>query len=324
MRGGSTQYYQSKEWRKVTWYGTKEYAKRLVGFKPLNLLLVSVLRRVLSPHRLVRFPVNVKEVECCVEGSKFALLEPMKCNVAREFFWGRGQLISASDQMAIKLIHHLAREADVFVDIGANTGLFSLVAAAANSDLQVHAFEIVPEVFVALFRNICRNNVADRCECHFCGIGKDGTSATMPLALEGSALPSTFSSRKLFESSESGVRVRFRSLDSLSCVIGDRRVLIKIDVEATEDDIFAQGDAFVQAHSPDILCEILPRAPTVGVVQPFLERHGYRTLRVEDGNLVAVPRLEPHADYWDWLFTKRTNERLFGLDVIECSGHVRP
>src|ERR1019366_8560244 len=57
----------------------------------------------------------------------------------------------------------LVRQVGHFVDIGANTGHFTLVACAANSRLKAYAFEPVPHIFERLKRNVELNSWANRC-----------------------------------------------------------------------------------------------------------------------------------------------------------------
>lgn len=52
--------------------------------------------------------------------------------------------------------------AHVFVDVGANQGLFTLIAAARNPDLRVYAFEPNPNVNALLRDNIAVNHWTDR------------------------------------------------------------------------------------------------------------------------------------------------------------------
>jgi len=302
--------YQSRR----NWFGAKKQVKRVLGFKPLNRPLIGLLSGLDRAERFYRIPVNLAEVEAEVEGKTFTLLHPMQCCIANEIFWGKGQRLKRDDRLALKIFFRLAKTAEVVFDIGANTGLYSMVAALANPELQIHAFEIVPEVMIALQRNFFRNDIHFRSECHFYGIGKEGAMLTMPLGNEGSGLPTTLSSRTRFDS---GVRVKTRSLNSLAALLRDRsRVLIKIDAEGTEDEIFASGEAFIQAFRPDILCEILPAESAADEIQAIVQRHAYRTYQVQDDRLEEFPRIIPDAKHLDWLFTGKSREQLQALALI--------
>ena len=80
----------------------------------------------------------------------------------------------------------------------------------------------------------------------------------MPSGKGGSALPSFYSSRMHFEKGEV---VTFRSLDSIGALLpAEARVVMKVDVEGTEDAVFEGGQVFIETFRPDILCEVLPEA----------------------------------------------------------------
>lgn len=61
----------------------------------------------------------------------------------------------------------------VFVDIGANIGYFSLLAAKAGAKT-VYAFEPVPSTFEILQKNIVRNHAEGCIRSYGCGIGSEG------------------------------------------------------------------------------------------------------------------------------------------------------
>lgn len=55
---------------------------------------------------------------------------------------------------SVSLWGQLCRKADLILDIGAQVGLYSIVAADIAANAQVHAFEPLPENYSILLRNI--------------------------------------------------------------------------------------------------------------------------------------------------------------------------
>jgi FkbM family methyltransferase len=293
--------------RRASWYGAKKWLKHGLGIRAVNYPLTALLRLVADRHLLSRFPVNRTEVSGHVHGRSFALLAPMRCALAKELYWGDGELCDPSERFALALFAFLAVDAEVILDIGANTGIFSIVGAQANSQARVHAFEIVPDVFSLLFRNIVRNDLVNRVECHHYGIGEEGAIMTVPEAFSGSGLPTSVSSRMHFDS---GISVPFRSLDAIGKLLpASTRVLVKIDVERTEDQVFGSAGEFVLQHRTEFLCEILPRA-NESAVNAFLNSHGYFLYKIGPGYLQQAEVVRADPGYRDWLFTFRTPEEL--------------
>jgi FkbM family methyltransferase len=308
-------YRASKTGRRRSWFGLKKHLKRALSLRIPNAILRLSLRflpRLRQTGRLPA-PASVKEVEGLVQGARFVMLRPDRCIIAKELYWGRGRRPDPADHLAVELFAALARRADVMLDVGAYTGVFTLVGTAVNPNLEAHAFEIVPEVYRALFDNCVRNGVLHRVTLHHVGIGRPEDLFRVPADSAESALPSFYSSRLHFDS---GVLVRFRSLDSVMPLIPTgSRVVMKVDVEGTENEIFRHGQAFLSALRPSILCELLPGVARPDELGPLLAPHGYRYYLVREADLVEAKQLEPDARFRDWLFTTEDPTELAGAGV---------
>src|SRR6185369_13756519 len=116
---------RARRYQRARWFGAKKYAKALLGLRPLNALGRAALRALALGQRCSGFPVNLPEVEGLAGDSRFALLRPMRCSIARELYWGGGRRLRREERFALELFCGLARESAVVLDIGAHTGLFS-------------------------------------------------------------------------------------------------------------------------------------------------------------------------------------------------------
>jgi FkbM family methyltransferase len=300
-----TDYRTSDAGRRQSWFGLKKHVKRALSWRLPHAVLRGVVRRRPSLARSGRLPApaSVHEVEGDVRGSAFVMLRPDRCIVAKELYWGHGRRPRREDAFALELFAELSSRSDVALDIGAYTGIFSIAAAAANPFVDVHAFEIVPDVYRLLFENCVRNDLLDRVTLHLQGVGEDGARAILPATSSGSALPDFYSGSLRFDS---GVHVRFVSLDSLMPVLAaDARVVAKIDVEGTENEVFGGGQEFLRAFGPDMLCEVLAGVADGDELTALLSPHGYRSLLVREADLLEVEQLRPDPRFRDWLFTKR-------------------
>ena len=242
------------------------------------------------------------------------MLRPDRCVVAKELYWGNGRRPRPEDDFALELFATFGRQADVMLDVGAYTGIFTLVGTVVNPSLEAHAFEIVPEVYRALFDNCVRNGVQDRVTLHHVGLGAPGGVMTVPIHASDSALPDFFSTRLHFEE---GVPVEIASLDSLAGLPpAGGRVILKIDVEGTENEIFADGQRFLETFRPDILCEVLHGVADVAALEGLLAPHGYRFFQVREADLVPAEHIEAHIRFRDWFFTTREPGELSAVGVV--------
>jgi len=291
--------------RRMNWFGMKLYVKSLIGWSPLNRILVPIWKvasGVVAPAQTWRFPVNRRRVRARVLDQQFQMSNPMRCSIAKELFWNDGRREHPVDRVVLDVFCSLGKDADVILDIGANTGLFSIAAAAVNPRAKVHAYEIVPDVTLQLISNLIENDLLGRVETHGYGLGIPGAHMRIPSMRSASALPSALSSKISFAS---GNRVEFQSLDAQRPFMhGHTKALLKIDVEGTEDDIFRFGHEFTSEFLPDIVCEILPDECNMADVAAYLQFHQYNIYKFVENGLSLQQALVPDARHHDWLFSR--------------------
>lgn len=307
-------YRRSLKGRRQSWFGLKRYVKRSLAAPVLHPFLQRAARLVPFLHvgRLPA-PTTVHEVTGYADGARFILRDPERCEIAKELYWGGGRRPEPDDAFALDLVVNLARRADVFLDVGAYTGVFTVATAVANATLRAHAFEIVPAVAETLRENLERNGVADRVVVHQEGVGAPHTTMRVPTGEGGSALPSFYSARMQFDE---GIEVSFRALDEAGAEVGEEAsVVMKVDVEGAEDDVFRYGQDFLARHRPDILCEILYGEADSRALQAMFDPHGLRYYLVRDDDLLPVEHIRPHPRHRDWLITRRSPGELISLGI---------
>lgn len=184
-------------------------------------------------------------------------------------------------------------------DVGANVGVFSLVAAGLT-DAEVIAFEPTP-VLAALARDLAAANDL-RFGVEEIALGARSGTATFHLS------DVTDSSNSLldgFRPSATSIEVVVESLDDYVVRTGRIPRLLKIDTEATEPDVFRGGLTTIQEHRPWIVCEVLARR-TEAELEKALEPLGYTWYQITS-ELPLVPRRELFGDrayrFNNWLFT---------------------
>ncbi|KFN45075.1 FkbM family methyltransferase [Arenimonas oryziterrae] len=290
----------NKELRSLSWYGLKPRLKSLLGLPLLNPLLLGFARTFLSPARRARVPVGKDVVTYRMSnGGHLTLNSPMKCDVARDIYWGQGRREWASECHAIDCAEALAGSADLFLDIGAYSGLFSLVVGQANPGIRVFAYEIVPENYLLLVENVITNRLNRTVSPQLLGIADQPGEIRMPLKTQQSQLPSSLS---LSSSFPEGLSVPLARLDDL---FGDfsGKAFFKIDVEGFEPGVLTGGREFLARIRPDMICEVLESADTSAALHEQLDPLQYSYYQFTDAGLVRRERIKPSRDGRDWLLT---------------------
>lgn len=152
-----------------------------------------------------------------------------------------------------------AADAGVVLDIGANSGLFALAAAAAGAG-EVHAFEPLPRVHAILTENIGSN---PQLPLHAWSVAVGAADGFADLFDPGGEAPSSASLSPKFAAEHFDTapveQVDVVSIDAFCGRRGiDRVDLIKIDVEGYEVNALRGMQRIVAASSPAILMEVLP------------------------------------------------------------------
>lgn len=237
----------------------------------------------------------------------FYMSHPERCSIAKKYFWTQGIREPVEDQIALDLFASLSKRSNAVLDIGANSGLFSLVAAKSNPNAKIVAFDILPEAYHVLIDNLILNNLLERVEARLMGIGQKGGWFYAPFGNISSEMPTSLSLdwRAI---NKDQVQVPIKTLDEI-CLprfMGDT-LCIKIDVEGTEIDIFTHGRQTLNIIKPDIICEILPEAKGVDIYDQILESSSYQKYLITSEGLKRFHKIKPHVQFKDWFFTTKNN-----------------
>ncbi|REA58835.1 FkbM family methyltransferase [Dyadobacter luteus] len=134
------------------------------------------------------------------------------------------------DHIEMLFLMHYLRSEDTFVDIGANIGVYSVLASGV-SGAQSLAFEPIPSTFDRLRRNIVYNNLTEKAKLFNMGVGDKEETLTFSNSLD--AINHVITDSKNF--SGSVMKVPVNSLDNL--MKGLTPNFLKIDVEGFEANV---------------------------------------------------------------------------------------
>ncbi len=202
------------------------------------------------------------------------------------------------------------------LDVGANTGFYTILAAAAHRRNRVVACEPLPEILEALHQNLRHNGLRHRARLIRCAIGDRNGHAELyiPDSMHG-AIETSASLRADFKAVHAGqVSVLQRTLDRIvlrPSLIWRRLTIVKIDVEGCEAQVLSGAHRTIALKRPIIFLEILPRADFV-VLNGFLKRHGYAAMVLPpDASPFMEQEVRFHANAWNHAFVPREKQQSF-------------
>jgi FkbM family methyltransferase len=185
------------------------------------------------------------------------------------------------DRQTTKFLQATLRSDDVFLDIGANCGALTLVAASVIKTGQIYAFEAAPALQSRLAQNLTSNpELADRVHLVAIGLGEARGKLFYQEDPGFRGNGSLFSDGAL----ANALAVEIITLDEWIAVNAVPRVnVIKIDVEGMEYAVFQGAKALLERDHPLIYFESMPnnligKAHTIGEMYQYLSDLGYKIL----------------------------------------------
>jgi FkbM family methyltransferase len=190
-----------------------------------------------------------------------------------------------------QIFYRMIGERHFFVDVGANTGIFSLIACATNSIIRVIAFEPVPGIYERLVTNVATNAFQDR--CHPVQKAVSDVSAITRLLIPPGEIPTEASLELESKSAPEGATHIDIESTTLDTVCAHETVdFIKIDVEGSEHRVLQGARQLLARCRPTILLEHHANCPALAI-ESVLRPYGYLFHRViDDGSLVPVESFE--------------------------------
>jgi FkbM family methyltransferase len=234
-------------------------------------------------------------------------------NMASLLFW-KG--LDGYEAQTSEIVRYFVERISTFVDVGANYGFYSLLAALWNPGVRVVAFEPVPPIYDGLVRNIKLNGLDNQISAQQFALADRTGTATLYLPrtegrdyeTTGTLVSDSWQSRK--HSPEITVEtMRFDDFERAHPMKVD---LIKIDVEDFEASVLAGMEQTVRRDRPFIICEILPRHHRNERTRQIVESLGYTPYWITRAGLIRVSRFD---------FERRSSQD-FLLSPVSVPGEV--
>lgn len=188
-------------------------------------------------------------------------------------------------------------EQSVFFDIGANVGLYSLSVAHQFKDIEIHAFEPVPDTLFEFKKNLARNRLENKIILnHLAVTDKNGSVYITANHHSSNYLTEAASTQCILE-------VECITVDTYVEKYSIKKIdFIKIDVEGKELSVLKGAKQALKSFKPILLVELIEKdshfldrkCDNYKEVIAFLAELGYKYFIIDDMNqVIHQEKIEP-------------------------------
>jgi FkbM family methyltransferase len=267
--------------------------KLIIYNKYINYYLrnISFIFKSILPNRL-RIPISGSFKLKIAKGKTLKIATNPTSYITKQLFWE-----GADHYEFTVFFKKLLSSSEYFIDVGANFGYYSLLAAKLKDNIQIHAFEPSPGPLKYLRENIQQNGVEHVIKVYNLALSDSDEildfyivmNKKFPQFLNLSGEHNT-GSKNLKNATQ--IKVESTSLDKLYDLKKIENVdLIKIDVEGAENSVIKGAEILIEQFKPKIICEIL-KQENANYIQQKLSGIGYEFYIFSFGELIKLNNIE--------------------------------
>jgi len=229
-------------------------------------------------------------------------------SLENELFW-KG-LYNGWEKYSMRIWMELTKEANVIFDIGANTGIYSLVAKAINKNAVVHAFEPFGAIQKKLQNNSTINGFDIHCNCT--AISNYTGDAVIYTADENFAYSVTVN-ENLWVKESAPIKINIKTT-TLKDYIEKHNIqsidLMKIDVETHEPAVMEGFADYFLRFKPILLIEIL-NDEVAGKLNQYFAQGDFDFYNIDE--LTGIKKVSElsKSDYYNFLIVPKEKAHLY-------------
>ncbi len=295
-------------------FTTKIYRglKKIIRLLPFKKELFSVVKIFVVPSKRIRRELKFNgsfKVKNKNSSFKFMNYDYEKYSLENDIFWYG---LKGWEPISIKLWIELCNNSNIIFDVGANTGIYSIVAASLRPTSKIFSFEPVERIYEKFQSNILINNFLNIQAEKFALSDKNGVSILYDF-LGDIPLNATLNNKW---HSESDARVEKKiKTKRLDDFIDENQIknidLMKIDVELHEPEVLKGMGKYLEKFKPTMLIEIFNQ-DMWNQIQEIVGNINYLVFYIDEEKGVQKINSFNNFEGYNFLFcTKEIASKLF-------------
>lgn len=281
----------------------KQIVKTLYNGIPLKKEFFSIIKWFVNVPENIFKHLHFKGVfDVRLPGNKKFTIMHHGVRFENELFWAGFE--GCQERDSLTLWSKLCLHNSVILDIGANTGIFSLIARTLNPEAAIYAFEPHPGNFQKLITNNALNNSNIIC-LEYAASDFDGIAKIYPVNTD--FVYSVTVNKNMSASDINVTELEIKTV-TLKTFIEKNNIaeigLMKIDVETHEAEVLKGLGNYLGKFKPDMLIEILNDNVAENVEQ-LIAGLDYLYFNInENGSIRQTSKLSK-SDFFNFLICKK-------------------
>jgi len=290
----------------------KAFLRKLYEALPFKLQVYNVLRKIIPlPQKAYAYFYFTGDFKTKLEDKSFKMHNyGYQYHVENELFWGG--IEKGWEKESVTLWVKLSKIHNHVLDIGANTGLFSVITKTINPKANVVAFEPMPKIFEKLKYNVELNNL-DVKMTTLALSDYDGEATIYPTNLEHVYSVTVNQKRDDIKVPVHEVKIQTIRLDHY---IEKNKIenvdLIKIDVETHEPQVLDGMGVYLKKFKPTFLIEI-QSDEIAQKIEKLTEGCGYQYYNIDENSGITKVDKLTKSSYFNFLMCSKEVAAKIGL-----------
>jgi FkbM family methyltransferase len=280
---------------------------------PFKHFIFKIIKKIWTPPESIYRHLYFKGLIIVrINNEKFFKMRHYGYQLENDIFWNG--LFGRWEKRSMDLWVKLSGRASTILDIGANTGIYSLVAKTKNPNSKVYAFEPVTRVYGKLVKNVQLNNY----DIETRQLALSNYSGKAFIYDTNSEHTYSVTVNKNFTQDQQGVQkieIETKTLDDFIVQEGLSGVdLIKIDVETHEPEVLQGFQLHLFQYEPAILIEIL--SEEVGEqVEAILQGSNYLYFNIDEERGIRKVEHITQSDSYNFLLCNASTAAFLNLTL---------
>lgn len=233
----------------------KKSLKKIYLYSPFNKYIFYLIRTFFNvPHSVYKHLYFYGWFKLYITQNEFIYLHNYGYELENELFWNG---LKGWEKNTIKYWLLFCKNSKVIFDIGANSGIFSLLAKKVNPFSCVYAFEPIPVAYNMMKRNIHKNKMnihaVEMAISDYCGEGEIYLKKDTDFAYSV-----TLNKNTLSDVNFKKIKVKTITVSDFIMLNNIKQIdLIKLDIETHEPEVLMNMKNLIDVFQPIFFIEIL-------------------------------------------------------------------